>query len=221
MTENEGVVIALSQKYKLQALSVSIPETWNIHVSEKNGFSFYRFFSHRIAGEGMTYCIFKKTESKSEAVNYTDKPGLKKPDRKQATELQKFLNPDLLTRGQFFINQKGELFYLPDEVSEIAMLFMEKIHAAPLPLGEFRKDLFIPDHYIVMSGSYNQQIPLLDLDKNQALLFLRKTPFKLNTTIKGWAIAGYQGQAIGWIKIHPKGGRFTNYYPNSLRLLNY
>lgn len=219
--ENEGVVIALSEKNNLQALKVDISESWNIHLSKKNGFTFYRFFFHRISGEGMTYCVFKKQGDSSESIDLHTTSSHKKPNKKQAEEFNHFIRKNMQETGHFYLNEKGELFYLPQMVTDMALHLITSIRATPLPLGEFRKDLFFPSHFLLMAGLQNQQIPVIHLDQKQTYLLLKKIPFKLDTSEKGWAVASYQGQAISWIKIHPKGGKFTNYYPNSLRLLNY
>ena len=221
ITENENVVLSIAERKKIMPVDIYIPEDWNIFKTKKDGFEFYRFFPHRISGEGMTYCVFQKENNQFTESESTYPSNLSPLSKKQKEELLKFIYPQILENGQFYLHEKGEVFYLLNDITKTSFHLINQIQASPLPLGEFRKDLFIPSHFIVMAGLQNPQIPTLIIEKEQVRLYLKKTPFKIDTKNIGWAIVRYQDQLIGWVKIHSKGGKFTNYYPNSLRLLNY
>lgn len=219
--ENEGVVKKLSNSYNLEPLKVAPPLAWNIHYTEMQGIPFFRFFSHMISGEGMTYSIFQKEKKKGEVLSLSSADKLKKLSKRQFENTSRFISSELSKTGDFYQDERGQLVFLHDQTASIALHLINKAKAKPLPIGEFRKELFFPGHYIIMSDMLNKDIPTIQLDIEMAHLFLKKTPFKLSTIHSGWAVVEYNGQKLGWVKVHPKGGKFTNYYPNSLRLINY
>jgi NOL1/NOP2/fmu family ribosome biogenesis protein len=55
------------------------------------------------------------------------------------------------------------------------------------------------------------------LSKEEAIHYLRKEEVKTEVSTKGWAIAKYENQNLGWMKILQN--RINNYYPAAWRIL--
>jgi NOL1/NOP2/fmu family ribosome biogenesis protein len=62
------------------------------------------------------------------------------------------------------------------------------------------------------------EVPKISLNKSDALQYLRRNVFELDTGLKGWALVQFEGINLGWIKLLP--GRINNYYPKDWRILN-
>jgi NOL1/NOP2/fmu family ribosome biogenesis protein len=68
-----------------------------------------------------------------------------------------------------------------------------------------------------LSNILTSNIPFAKLNKEQSLQYLRRQDLLLNTKLKGWALAQYQGINLGWMKVLPN--RVNNYYPVNWRIL--
>jgi NOL1/NOP2/fmu family ribosome biogenesis protein len=68
-----------------------------------------------------------------------------------------------------------------------------------------------------MSTLYSSEIRRFELDKEQALKYLRKDDFTYDISELGWVLLTYKGITMGWIKA--LSGRVNNYYPMKWRIL--
>jgi NOL1/NOP2/fmu family ribosome biogenesis protein len=105
-------------------------------------------------------------------------------------------------------------YFLPD-----ISLILEKlrvIRAGLLP-GQFAGKDFIPNHDLALSLEVSDKLPVLELDRNQALRFLKKETEGIPHPGKGWFMVRYEGLGLGWIKAVP--GRINNYLPKHFRIL--
>ena len=50
-----------------------------------------------------------------------------------------------------------------------------------------------------------------------ALQYLRREEVKVETDLKGWVLAEYEGIPLGWMKV--LANRVNNYYPREWRIL--
>lgn len=94
-----------------------------------------------------------------------------------------------------------------------------RIKSSGLFAGEFHHGKFSPSHELAMSELYGIQYPSVELSEENALQYLRKNPFPIQTAEAGWNIIKYKNTALGWIK--HLGNRFNNYYPQEWRILKY
>lgn len=86
--------------------------------------------------------------------------------------------------------------------------------------GEIKGKDFIPSHELALSEIVHGNVPALEVDKETALLYLRKqeVPFRLVNALRdgGWCLIKYQNHILGWVKILEK--RINNYYPVEWRI---
>src|SRR5690606_11188895 len=77
----------------------------------------------------------------------------------------------------------------------------------------------IPAHDLALSLVRRPDLPTVVLTKDEALEYLRKgslTPAVNKDGLRGWALASYEGVALGWMKVLPN--RINNYYPKAWRI---
>ena len=112
-----------------------------------------------------------------------------------------------------------EIFLLPGQVDDKVRI-LEKVlslRKSGVRAGTVIRDKFIPDHELVLSKYLDINAPFIDLEKEEALKFLRKQDLLPTVKEKGWYYIRYQGLALGLIK--HLGNRVNNYYPASWRIL--
>ena len=208
-TENEDNVEWMTQHLDLELLQLEIPSEWGI-VETDGG---YRFYPHRVRGEGFFIAVFRKKEGAMK--KQTLPSGFKniKPLAKNLVpEVTPWLDGDQELR--FFQTPSGSVLTLPAAL-ETAYLVLDKFLKNKwfgTALGEFKGKDFIPSHALALSRLVSPTLPALDLDRDQALRFLKKETFDLPPdTPRGWTLARFAGLNLGWMKVLP--GRMNNYLP--------
>ena len=133
------------------------------------------------------------------------------------TELANWIKPntgyELTLLGDVFLaipaNQLTDFDYLREH------LYLKK---AGTRLGKFAGNDFIPDHELALSVWASENIPRIPLCREQALNYLKRIDFRVDTTLNGWALVCYESLALGWVKVLPN--RLNNYYPKEWRIVN-
>jgi NOL1/NOP2/fmu family ribosome biogenesis protein len=92
------------------------------------------------------------------------------------------------------------------------------IRKAGTLVGSIIRDEWIPDHDMAMNPQIKMDMPQILLNKSDALQYLRRNIFEIDTQLKGWVLVQFEGINLGWIKLLP--GRINNYYPKDWRILN-
>lgn len=213
-SENEGNASWLTQNFDLELLRLKIPAEWGI-VETEGG---YRFFPHRVRGEGFFISIFRKKEGVLKKQNPSSAFKSLKPLAKNLVpEAARWLKAGADIR--FFQTPSGEVLALPAAL-EGEYLFLDKFLKNKwfgTAVGEFKGKDFVPSHALALSQLVSPGLPALDLSREQALLFLKKETFDVPPeTPRGWALARFEGLNLGWVKVLP--GRMNNYLPPERRI---
>jgi 16S rRNA C967 or C1407 C5-methylase (RsmB/RsmF family)/NOL1/NOP2/fmu family ribosome biogenesis protein len=204
--ENDLIIEHLLNNDEFEKVDVlNLPEGI---VATKYG---YQFFPHRIKGEGFYCSILKyKGATTSEPKASTNKP---------PTEFKKYLTEYLANSNDFIpYEHKGELYAFPLNSWKYFHQFQKKlsIRQAGLHMGTIKGDLLIPSHDLALSIHCKQTITRIELNKDQALHYLKGETITIDSDYKGWCLATYEGLSIGWMKLIQ--GRMNNYYPKSSRI---
>jgi NOL1/NOP2/fmu family ribosome biogenesis protein len=213
-TENEDNVEWMTQHYDLELLKLKMPAEWGI--VETNGG--YRFFPHRLRGEGLFMAVFRKNEGHEKKQNVPS--GFKniKPLAKNLIpEVARWLNGD--PEVQFYQTPSGNVLALPAAL-EATYLVLDKFLKNKwfgTQVGEFKGKDFIPSHPLALSRLVSPTLSAFNMEHDQALRFLKKETFELPPdTPRGWTLARYAGLNLGWMKVLP--GRMNNYLPPERRI---
>lgn len=213
--ENEDNLDQIMQSGMFESVSIGLPKEWNIvhsisTVEKANG---YRFYPDKIRGEGFFCAMFKKT---GPAVG-TCYPAVGKLDIVKAPSmLQEWLLPS--NAFQFF-KKENELFAVDDINLPSLLLLKEtlRMKKSGLRLGAEIRDTLIPDHELAMSTVLSEHIPVLPLDLQHAIAFLRRDNVEVEDISNGWRLATFNAVGLGWVKIVQ--GRVKNHYPMTWRIL--
>ncbi|MBI2729786.1 MAG: RNA methyltransferase [Sphingobacteriales bacterium] len=210
--EDEKIIDWLINHCQLSTINCQLKEEWNI--VESNGG--YRFWPDKIKGEGFFIACFKKNEGVE--FSYPRVRAFNKATKQEAEVLSCFLDKP----QQFeFLPLTDHLFAVPVELVQDIMLLKSllRIRYAGIEMGVINKNDLIPEHTLALSVHINKTLPAVQLNKEQALQYLRKQDnlqLELNG-MKGWCLMQYEGINLGWAKLLPN--RINNYYPKEWRIL--
>lgn len=212
--ENEDNADWLASSFGLDMLRLKLPPEWGI--VESNGG--YRFFPHRLRGEGFYIAVFRKKDGPE--VRHTvpaNFQNLRPIAKNLVPQLSPWLNAEYKTR--FFQTPSGAILALPASL-ESEYLVLDKLLKTKwfgVAIGEFKGKDFIPSHALALSRLLSPALPGIELTREQALLFLKKEIFDLPPeTPRGWVLARYAGLNLGWMKV--LANRMNNYLPSERRI---
>jgi 16S rRNA C967 or C1407 C5-methylase (RsmB/RsmF family)/NOL1/NOP2/fmu family ribosome biogenesis protein len=212
--ENEENVQWLLQHFDLEKTDLSIPADWNIEATEGG----YRFFPHKVQGEGFFIGVLRnKQTDKPQTIGGNGFKSIIPLAKAQHIPAKKWLasGADLA----FFNTPGGEVLALNAALipAYAALDKYLKTKWFGVFAGAFKGTDFIPAHPLALSRWAPLDLPALELEREQALLYLKKENFDAaETAEKGWALARYKGLNLGWMKILP--GRINNYLPVERRI---
>jgi len=216
--ENEDILDWLCSEFELESLQIPVNENWGIIEtrSDKQQAWGYRFYPGKVKGEGLFAACLRKIGSQENMGGFKNKEQQKIPAKEM--ELVKA-----------YINDPKEFYYFKanDDWMAIYRQHIESLNIlqrnlyikkSGVRIGKLAGRDLIPDHELALSIIINKDAVLqTELDKEQAIQYLRRDNINIYTTDKGWSLMNFEGFALGWAKLLPN--RVNNYYPKEIRIL--
>lgn len=223
--ENEELVKFITDEFSYQPVRIQLDPSWGIEEirieNADDTFFGYRFFPHKVKGEGFFVAVFKRPEDAYSG-------GI----RRMKDFKHPHLKPVSLTENQLL----HSLISLPDDsvfyalhdsyfqLSKKHQLYFEhlskylNIKYFGVELGKINKNQWIPSHEWALSIFPKNNIAIVQLDLEQALDFLRKEDILIENLQEGWILVQYECLSLGLLK--NLGNRTNNYYPKEWRIKN-
>lgn len=215
VAENEDILDFLAENMDIESIEVATEEIWGIQPtrSARHNMQGYRFSPDKVEGEGFFVALLRKREVSSAY----PLPRFKNPQNKKVLEAaQKLLEGS----GFSILENERKQFTAIQKQHEADREYLKQhlyIRKCGVLLGIPGAKEWIPEHDIALSLDAHKDLPYLELNKEQALLFLKKENFDIGNSIaKGWHIVTYTGLGLGWIKVLPN--RINNYLPKHWRI---
>lgn len=222
--ENEDQLDWLAGTFAVESLRVPLkPQFGGIveTASDRAGAFGYRFYPDRVRGEGFFLAVFRKISSEKEARFRTFVSRLEKPRPSKTARLEReAFRPWLHDVDASTWTQRGEDFFLlnPEHRTDFGALAQTLyLRKAGVRLGRLAGRELLPDHELALGTALRADSPSLNLDRENALKFLKKEAFEYEAETTGWAAVRYEGHALGWAKVLPN--RLNNYLPKDWRIL--
>ncbi len=221
--ENEGVLERFTQEYGDQIAEyeqVECDAKWGVVCGRVGEFQTFRFFPHRVEGEGLFVAVAIKSY---DAGGKTRQPKSRKKifstiDRKSLGEVAAWVRqPEFMT----FLNVADTMIYgyysaQVDAVRSLAES-LTTIYSG-VAMGQIFKGRLKPDPALALFHDLNcEVVNLAELDNSDILLYLRKQELSAELFEEGINIVSAGGHPVGFVK--RIGSRVNNMYPNSLRVL--
>lgn len=193
-------------------VDISVPGDFGV-IKTKYGL---RFFPHLTKGEGFFYAVFQKTQP----VTTLTRIG------KQSFRYDSF--PEPVKNNQFipftdYFNLKGnhQVFKYRNQYflsNKNLLNVLEQMPLKFLSVGTLigQINAHIPSAESALSLYLNPHIPQLELNKQQAQIFLKKDPLKISAEKKLYLIT-YKQLGLSWAKVLEN--RLNNYFPSEWRIL--
>ncbi len=213
--EDEDILDWIVKELNVQSLKLNVADSWNIDEVQSATEAYgYRFWPNKVKGEGFFIAAFRKNET-ADAVRVKVKKEAV-PSKSEIAIAEKWItSADELS----FVLQGQNIAVVPARWNnEIQFLMRQlKVRYAGVELGTIAKNDLLPEHALALSIICSKQIFSVELDKEEALTYLRKNEMHIEAAHKGWALATYNGFNLGWMKL--LGNRINNYYPKEWRIL--
>lgn len=211
--EDEDMLDWLAATYDAATITTDVREEWGIvTVTTSSGMSGYRFFPDKVNGEGFFIAAVQKNEETGHAHIPRYKPLNDKKIQQQAGHLLK--GTDML-----FFRTGDEVFNAINPAHEADWQVLQKMvyfRKAGLRLGTPSQKEWLPAHDVALSIDAKEHLPGINVNKDEALRFLKREDLGIGELPKGWLMVRYQGLGLGWIK--SLGNRANNYLPKHWRI---
>ena len=215
--ENEDISDWLCDTFGLVSVQVPLEKDWGIEetLSDKHKCYGYRFYPHKVKGEGFFIACFRKTEAEAEAQIRRAK------EVKANQKSEEIINKWLKTSEEISIlNLHDELFAI-NKKHEADLQYLQSnlyLKKSGVRIGKVMGKDLVPNHELAMSLILNDDIPRVNLSREQAITYLKRDDLKLETQQRGWVLICYEGHALGWAKMLDN--RMNNYFPKEMRIVN-
>ncbi|HEY4335576.1 MAG TPA: RNA methyltransferase [Puia sp.] len=214
--EDEEVLDWMMTELNAASCRLETQPEWNIVEStgEKGGYG-YRFYPHRLKGEG----FFIAAVRKGDGAHFIPPRKISQPEKPAKKELEMIRNWIAPVGPLGYFTHQEQIHALPESrLNDLAILQSALyLKEAGITLGQATIKDFIPHHHLAMSTMVHPEVPVLSLDRQQALQYLRKEELHPENAQRGWTLTQYANRNLGWIKVLPQ--RANNYYPKEWRIL--
>lgn len=197
---------------------VAVDDSWGVVVGRVGAFQTFRFFPHKLAGEGMFMAVARKAGESSKRRNAKPRRQIiSAVERRDAEELSRWVkNPSEM---RFF--SAGEMLYGCRKVHYAAIESLSGVLSviySGVAMGQIFKGRLKPDGALAMYVGMNRAaVKCCEVDEMTVLRFLRKQDVEAEQFAEGLNLVVFEGKALGFVK--RIGARVNNMYPNSLRIL--
>lgn len=210
--EDEQLLDWLAKTFEVSSIQVSIPREWHIvTTTTTRGMTGYRFFPDKVKGEGFFIAALRKKNAE---------------DTLRTPKFKSIHNKKIAEQASYLL-QPGDYCYLSTNKDEYCAInpqheadyhLLQKalyLRKTGLTVGSPAAKDWLPAHEIALSIDAAKDLPIVPVNKEQALHFLKKEDIAIPLE-KGWYIISYQGVGLGWIK--SLGTRINNYLPKNWRI---
>lgn len=218
--ENEENMEWLTSEFDCEDASIEVPAEWNVAVTEAGGLRCFRFYPHKVKGEGFFACAVRKGGQKGRPTNPKPRKVIfSDTSRPETAELSRWTaQPEFMNFARIGDNYYG---YYSDAIRDIKTVSenLNAIHAG-IFMGQMFGRKLKPDHSLAMFHDLDQAaFHTAELNKADALRFLRKEDLPdVSQMREGLNLVTFSGAPLGWAK--RVGNRANNLYPKSLAIIN-
>lgn len=214
--EDEAICDWIIDQFNLQPVKIKIDPSWGIveTLSKKHAANGYRFYPDKVQGEGFFIACFKQINVVDNFYGYHNKVVV------AAKQIQQIVVPFLANPDDYVISDQKEIVIasLKKWEEEIATLSKNlNVRKSGVAIGTVKGKDLIPHHELALSNLLPADVNCVNLEKGDALKYLRRQDLSRDNAQKGWTICRYGDINLGWVKVLPN--RVNNYYPTNWRIL--
>ncbi|MCF7822653.1 MAG: hypothetical protein K9N35_00625 [Candidatus Marinimicrobia bacterium] len=215
--ENEKNMLWLLEESKLELLEVPVPENWGI-LGQKEGLPGYRFYPHRLRGEGFFIAAFRKPGESIVKGKDRQASGMKSRFESSTSEDSRWISsPD---RYMYLMRELNRLAIPKTIAADYQRISSAlRITAIGLNMGKLYPRGLKPSPELALSQYVSPDVKRLELDHERSLDFLAHLNIKIpEKTAAGRYLVCHQGYGLGWLH-KLSSGQPRNNYPTAWRIL--
>jgi 16S rRNA C967 or C1407 C5-methylase (RsmB/RsmF family)/NOL1/NOP2/fmu family ribosome biogenesis protein len=206
--ENERNLKWLSEQHSIEF--VSLPAREGVREIKLGSAIGYRFYPHEVEGDGFFTSVMRKLDGQEETVGR----------RMKTTGKTKAPLPWLT--GDFITLERNDLIIaVPASLAADMEMISSRLNIVTqgVAVGTTKHGKFIPEHALALSTDINkQEFSTVDLDREQAIQYLRKDNLMLHDQARGLSLVQFEGNPLGWVNVLDR--RVNNLYPPNWRIKN-
>jgi 16S rRNA C967 or C1407 C5-methylase (RsmB/RsmF family)/NOL1/NOP2/fmu family ribosome biogenesis protein len=212
--EDEEILDWMNGEFNLLSIELKIDAAWNIieTITLKKNYG-YRFYPDKVKGEGFFIAAFRKNDEDEKDFKSLSMQSISK---NEIAAIKDWVKEE---KDLFFFKQADNIITIPAQWKNALALLQKHLYLrkAGVTIGSLKGKDLVPDHELALSLLRNDRIPVVDINKEQALQYLKRKELVIEDSIRGWALVNYCGINLGWIKVLHN--RINNYYPVNWRIL--
>ena len=213
--ENEDNIKWLNQFSDIEPVPLVISDLWGITTTDAGGFPCYRFYPHKVSGEGFFMVVVRKRGE-----NSPSQPRKLKENPLQATRAEKERALMILKDKQLEILRfEDSLLAFPATLMPDLLQIKNNLRIvhAGIKIGEIKQKDLLPAHELALSNILDRSIfPEVDLSLEDAITYLKRDDIWPESNEKGWNLITYRNVPLGWVK--NLGNRFNSAFPKEWRI---
>ena len=214
--ENEDICDWIIEQFDVDPVKISVDPSWEIveTTSKKHSAAGFRFYPDKIQGEGFFIACFKQKNVVDYFYGNHNKVVV------AAKQVKSLVAPFLKNAGDYIISDYKEIVIASpkkweEEIASVSNIL--NVRKSGVAVGTVKGKDLIPHHELALSHLLAADIPSMDLQKDDALKYLRRQDLTSDIEKKGWTIIRFGDINLGWVKVLPN--RINNYYPTNWRIL--
>ena len=214
-SENEENLIWLRSQRDASTVPLVLNSQWNIEARDYDGVHGYRFYPHRVEGEGFFIAVMRKTQPEKEILTRRH-TSLVQPEKKLIPLLTSWIT---LSQEKLLFIINGLIRFFPQSKINELELIMKNLYIihAGTAIASVKHDKLVPEHAVALSLYIEKNnVATIPLELDQALQFLRKEALPVESTQRGFALVTYNHMPLGWVNI--LANRLNNLYPSEWRI---
>lgn len=213
--ENEDNLAWLAENYAVEFINISVKPEWNIEEIKVGAALGYRFYPHRLNGEGFFISVIRKVEAET-SIRIRSGKNFSLASKKISDQLIPWTK-----HADYFktIRQDDLLIQIPDALYDDMGFISSQLHTVSkgTAIAEIKHEKLIPEHAMALSIHLKREhFSVIELNQEQALTYLRKENLLIGESQKGFALVTHKEIAVGWI--NQLGNRVNNLYPVAWRI---
>ncbi len=214
--ENEENLNWISKGFSSTAETINLNPDWGVEPIEQNEIKGYRFFPHRVKGEGFFISAIRKKEPTPKLRTHSKKKDAEPLNKKSTAILNEWIaNP----QGSIFYQWKDLIYAVPESLHEEMEFLRATLHVIHIgtPVATQKHAKFIPEQALALATKIAKgRFLKIDLNLEDALKYLRKDQLDIQHSAKGYALMSYEDVPLGWANM--LGNRLNNMYPTPWRI---
>jgi 16S rRNA C967 or C1407 C5-methylase (RsmB/RsmF family)/NOL1/NOP2/fmu family ribosome biogenesis protein len=215
--ENEDNLQWLAQERDAAFLKLDVPAAWGIETITQGDITGYRFYPHRVKGEGFFLSVIRKQEDEKEVRLKASKKMITPVSRKIGDQVMTWLGEARDTRT--LVQFHDRVLILPSRWQSTIEALSERLHVmhAGVSAATVKHEKLIPEHTLALALDLNPEaFQQVELTLQDALRYLRKEAVFFEGMKKGFTLMTYAGVPLGWINALEN--RANNLYPAEWRI---